>query len=68
MGRKKKLSPDRQSQVDTTLARYGEDHYSKIGQIGGKNNKSNTSEKGKMAVKVRWDKYRENQTKKELKG
>lgn len=62
------LSPDREQQVKTTKERYGDDFYKKNGRKGGKNNKTNTPEKARMAANVRWERYRERQRRKEEKN
>lgn len=51
---------DRERQVATTKATYGDDHYSIIGSKGGKNSPTKyTSDSGKRAAEIRWTKYRQ---------
>lgn len=64
MGRKKKLvTYDKEAQVAKTKEIHGEDAFKKWGSKGGKNNKTNTSEKGRMAANARWAKHRAEQAK-----
>lgn len=48
---KRTISDDRRRMVETTRARYGEDHYARIGEISGK--KKTKEELRQMALK-RW--------------
>ncbi len=57
------LTPD-QRRSQTRKERYGEDFYRKIGKKGGDNNKSNTSEKGRAAANLRWERIRAEKSKK----
>ncbi len=59
-------TPDRIKQVQTTRERYGEDHFKKIGHVGGKKSSGKfNSDTARKAVQRRWEKYRVEQQSKE---
>lgn len=52
-------------QVATRIANHGKDTYTEMARKGGKNSPTKfTSESASAAAKARWEKYREQQTKK----
>jgi hypothetical protein len=59
------ISYDVEQRIRKAKENHGEDVFVKSGRKGGLNNKSNTSEKGRMAAEKRWAKHRAEKAKQE---